>query len=61
MTISEAINKIESLMEKDKSVAKRIGEMASYLPKNGKRKYLITVDPSNRRQMNGRSHQNPEG
>jgi hypothetical protein len=43
MTISEAIIKIEDLMEKDKELATRIEDMRSSLMKRGKRKYLITV------------------
>lgn len=43
MTISEAIIKIEGLMEKDKELARRIGDMGSNLMKRGKKKYLITV------------------
>ena len=43
MTISEAVIKIESLMEKDKDLARRIEDMKSNLMKRGKKKYLITV------------------
>jgi hypothetical protein len=43
MTLSEAIIKIESLMEKDKELARKIEAMRSNLVKRGKKKYLITV------------------
>ena len=43
MTISEAVIKIESQMEKDKELTRRIEEMRSNLMKRGKKKYLITV------------------
>ena len=43
MTISEASVKIESLLERDRQLAKRIVDMKNNLMKRGKRKYLITV------------------
>lgn len=43
MTISEAIIKIESLMEKDMVLARRIEDMRNNLMKRSKKKYLITV------------------
>jgi chromosomal replication initiation ATPase DnaA len=43
MTISEAIIKIENLMEKDKELARGIEDMRNNLMKKGKKKYLITV------------------
>jgi hypothetical protein len=43
MTISEAVIKIESLMEKDMELARRIGDMRNNLMKRGKKQYLITV------------------
>ena len=43
MTISEAIIKVEGLMEKDKELARKIEDMRSNLMKRGKKKYLITV------------------
>ena len=43
MTISEAIIKIEALMEKDEELAEKIKDMRSNLMKRGKKKYLITV------------------
>ena len=43
MTMSEAIIKIEGLMEKDKELSGKIEAMRSTLIKRGKRKYLITV------------------
>ena len=43
MTISEAVIKIESLMEKDMELARRIEDMRNNLMKRGKKKYLITV------------------
>ena len=43
MTISEAIMKIESRMERDMKLARRIEDMRSNLMKRGKKKYLITV------------------
>ncbi len=43
MTISEAVIKIEGLMEKDKELARKIETMKSSLVKRGKKKYLITV------------------
>ncbi|MDI6754398.1 MAG: hypothetical protein QME78_08390 [Thermodesulfobacteriota bacterium] len=43
MTISEAVIKIESLMEKDKKLARRIEDMKSNLMKRVKKKDLITV------------------
>jgi len=43
MTISEAIIKIENLMEKDKELARGIEDMRNNLIKKGKKKYLITV------------------
>ena len=43
MTISEAVIKIEGLMEKDKELARKIEAMRSNLMKRGKKKYLITV------------------
>jgi REP element-mobilizing transposase RayT len=43
MTISEAIIKIEALMEKDKELAEKIKDMRSNLMKRGKKKYIITV------------------
>lgn len=43
MTMSEAVIKIESLMEKDMELAGRIGDMRNYLTKRIKKKYLITV------------------
>jgi hypothetical protein len=43
MTISEAIIKIEGLMERDKELARKIEAMRSNLMKRGKKRYLITV------------------
>jgi hypothetical protein len=43
MTISEAVIKIESLMEKDMVLARRIEDMRNNLMKRSKKKYLITV------------------
>jgi len=43
MTISEAIIKIEGLMEKDKESTRREEDMGSNLMKRGKKKFLITV------------------
>jgi hypothetical protein len=43
MTISEAVIKIESLMEKDMELARSLEDMKSNLMKRGKKKYLITV------------------
>ena len=43
MTISEAIMKIESRMERDMKLARRIEDMRKNLMKSGKKKYLITV------------------
>ena len=43
MTISEAVIKIESLMEKDKELVRRIEDMRNNLMKRSKTKYLITV------------------
>ena len=43
MTISEAVMKMESLVEKDMELARRIEHMRNNLMKRGKKKYLITV------------------
>ena len=43
MTISEAIMKIESRMERDMKLARRIEDIRSNLMKRSKKKYLITV------------------
>ena len=43
MTISEAVMKMESLVEKDIELARRIEHMRNNLMKRGKKKYLITV------------------
>jgi len=43
MTISEAVIKIESLMEKDMELARSIEDMRNNLMKRSKKKYLITV------------------
>ena len=43
MTISEAVIKMESLVEKDMELAGRIEYMRNNLMKRGKKKYLITV------------------
>lgn len=43
MTLSEAIVKIEGLMEKDKELARKIEDMRSNLTKRGRKKYRITV------------------
>ena len=43
MTISEASVKIQSLLERDRELAKRIVDMKNNLMKRGKKKYLITV------------------
>ena len=43
MTISEAVMKIESLVERDRELARRIEAMRNNLMKRGKKKYLITV------------------
>jgi chromosomal replication initiation ATPase DnaA len=42
MTISEAVIKIESLVERDMELARRIEDMRNNLMKRGKKKYLIT-------------------
>jgi len=43
MTISEAVMKMESLVEKDMELARRIEDMRNNLMKRGKKKYLTTV------------------
>ena len=43
ITISEAVIKIESLVERDRELARRIEAMRNNLMKRGKKKYLITV------------------
>ena len=43
MTISEAVMKIESRVEKDMQLARRIEHMRNNLMKRGKKKYLISV------------------
>jgi REP element-mobilizing transposase RayT len=43
MTISEAVIRMESLVEKDMELARRIAHMRNNLIKRGKKKYLITV------------------
>jgi putative transposase len=43
MTISQAIIKIERLMEEDRELARKMEAMRRNLTKSGKKKYLITV------------------
>jgi hypothetical protein len=43
MTISESVIKLESLVERDMELARRIEDMRKNLMKSGKKKYLITV------------------
>ena len=43
MSISEAVNRIESLVDRDMELARRIEDMRNNLMKRGKKKYLITV------------------
>ena len=43
MIIGEAVNKIESLMEKDMELARRIEDMRNNLMKTSEKKYLIIV------------------
>jgi hypothetical protein len=43
MTMSEAVMKIESLMEKDRNLARTIEDMKINLMERVKKKYLITV------------------
>jgi hypothetical protein len=43
MTVSEAVINIESLMEKDIELARRIEGLRYNLMKRGKKKYLIAV------------------
>jgi hypothetical protein len=43
MRISEAVMKMEGLVEKDTDLARRIEHMRNNLMKRAKRKYLITV------------------
>jgi hypothetical protein len=43
MTMSEAVMKIESLMEKDRDLARTIEDMKINLMERVKKKYLITV------------------
>ena len=43
MTISEAVMKMESLVERDMELARRIEDMRNNLMKRGKKKYLTTV------------------
>lgn len=43
MTISQAVIKMERLVERDIELARRIEDMRKNLMKRGKKKYLITV------------------
>ena len=43
MTMSEAVTKVETLVEKDVELARRIEHMNNVLAARGKKKYLITV------------------
>ena len=45
MTVSEAVIKIESRMEKDMEFAKRIADRRNNLMKKGKKQYRISVAP----------------